>query len=290
MGLFSSAKSTSGSAQKWAQPYAKAAAGTVQDVYGANAPGLADISGKVSSVLPGLLDRFNAGNPAVDAAQGYATDVLGGKYMAGNPHLEGMIGKTLGDVTDRVGAAYGSRGSFGGTAWTSALGEALANAELGLRYGNYGDEMNRMAGAAGMAPSLAQAQYTGLPEILQTSGVAAELPYTGINALSGNLASLFSGGVQKGPGIGGQILGGLAQGAGAALAASDRRLKTNIRRVGTIDNGLPWYKFRYVWDAPDEPLREGLMSDDVRKVRPQAVVIDRLSGFDMVFYPLAMAA
>lgn len=219
MGLFSSAKSTSGSAQKWALPYAKEAAGTVQDVYGANAGNLANISGQVSGVLPGLIDRFNTGDAGVNAAGGYVTDVLGGKFMEGNPWLQGMIDKTAGDVTSRVGAAYGSRGSFGGTAHTTALGKALSEAELGLRYGNYSDEVNRMGSAAGLAPGIAQAQYTGLPEILQTAGLGAEIPYAGINALSGNLSSLFSGGVQKGPGIGGSILGGLASGVGSFLGS-----------------------------------------------------------------------
>lgn len=218
-GLFSSGGSKSGSAQKWAKPFAINAANTVQDVYGQNAGNLADIAGGVSGVLPGLIDRFNQGDQGVDAAGGYVNDVLGGKYLNGNPYLEAMWNKTAGDVTSRVGAAYGSRGSFGGTAWEGALAKALADSETGLRYGNYSDEMNRMGSAAGLAPSIAQAKYTGLPEILQASGVAAELPYTGINALSGNLGNLFSGSVQKQPGIGGSILAGLAQGAGSALAA-----------------------------------------------------------------------
>jgi hypothetical protein len=219
MGLFSGGKSTSGSAQAWAKPFATAAANTVQDVYGQNAGNLANISGQVSGVLPGLIDRFSAGDQGVNAAGGYVSDVLGGKFMGGNPWLQGMIDKTAGDVTSRVGAAYGSRGSFGGTAHTTALGKALAEAELGLRYGNYSDEVNRMGSAAGMAPSIAQARYTGLPEILQTSGLAAELPYAGVNALSGGLGNLFSGGVQKGPGIGASMLGGLASGVGSYLGA-----------------------------------------------------------------------
>lgn len=215
MGLFSSGSSTSGSAQKWAKPFAKEAAGAVQGVYSANAGNLADISAQVSGTLPELLAKFRAGNPGVDAAGGYITDVLGGKYANGNPQLQGMIDQTAGDVTSRVNANFGSRGTFGGTAHTTALGKALAEAENSLRYQNYGDEMSRMSGAAGMAPAIAQGEYVGLPEFLQASGVGAELPYTGINALSSNLASLFSGGTQKGPGLGSQLL---SAGAGAAGA------------------------------------------------------------------------
>lgn len=212
MGLFSSGKSTSrsGSAQKWAKPFAKQAAGTVVNTVNAAAPGLQNMTNAVQGLVPGLLDRFNEGNAGVDAAQGYVTDVLGEKYLNGNQHLNAMIQQMQGNVTDQVGASFGSRGSFGGTKWTEALGGALAEKELALRYGNYSDEMARMGGAAGLAPSIAQAQYTGVPEILQSAGLGAEIPYAGINALSGGLSALFSGGKSKqsGPGIGGAIIGG----------------------------------------------------------------------------------
>lgn len=223
MGLFSGGKSssTSGSAQAWAKPFAKAAVGTVNDVYNQNAPGIQNLTGQVQGLVPGLVDRFNQGNPGVQGAGGYVTDVLGGKYMHGNPFLQGMIDQTAGDVTSRVNANFGSRGSFGGTAHTTALGKALAEAENSLRYGNYSDEMGRMAGAAGLAPSIAQSQYVGLPEIIQSAGAGAELPYTGVNALSGNLASLFGGGkqTQKGPGFLSQALASGAQAAGAYFGA-----------------------------------------------------------------------
>ncbi len=65
--------------------------------------------------------------------------------------------------------------------------------------------------------------------------------------------------------------------------SSDRRLKRDIERIGTLGNGLPWYRFRYLDD--DAP-REGLMSDDVRRVKPSAVVI--VNGFDAVYYEEAM--
>lgn len=222
MGLFSSGSTTSysGSAQRWAKPFAKAAASNVQSVVNDNAAGLQQLTGQVQGLVPGLVAKYNSGNPGVDAAQGYVTDVLGGKYLDGNPFLDSMINQTAGDVTSRVGAAFGSRGSFGGTAYAQALAKGLADSENALRYGNYSDEMSRMGSAAGMAPGIAQGQYTGLPEILQAAGTGAELPYTGINALSGNLSQLFSGGTQKtkGPGIGASILGGVASGAGSALA------------------------------------------------------------------------
>lgn len=79
---------------------------------------------------------------------------------------------------------------------------------------------------------------------------------------------------------------GLA-GQGLQLAMmSDRRLKENIRRVGTLDNGLAVYTYRM---KGDEREQIGLMADEVAKVRPEAVV-RHPSGFDMVRYDLAVGA
>lgn len=86
-------------------------------------------------------------------------------------------------------------------------------------------------------------------------------------------------------GMGG--LFGLGSALVGALPFSDRRTKRDIERIGTLPNGLPWYQFRYVWS--DEP-QQGLMSDDVRKRAPDAIVTDPVTGFDKVNYPLAMEA
>jgi hypothetical protein len=67
---------------------------------------------------------------------------------------------------------------------------------------------------------------------------------------------------------------------------SDRRLKDDIKRVGTLDNGLPVYVFRYKGD--DGPTL-GLMADEVEAVNPEAVVTHR-SGFKMVHYGRAVRA
>lgn len=78
-------------------------------------------------------------------------------------------------------------------------------------------------------------------------------------------------------GLGGTLLGGWAK--------SDRRLKEDISRVGTLDNGLPIYAFRY---KAGGPMQLGLMSDDVRKTHPDAV-FEHADGFDRVDYERAVA-
>lgn len=78
-------------------------------------------------------------------------------------------------------------------------------------------------------------------------------------------------------------LGGLF--GGVASIFSDRRLKRDIKRIGSLDNGLPWYEYRYIWDAETDPMRYGVMSDEVREVMPEAVVVDA-TGFDKVRYDM----
>lgn len=77
------------------------------------------------------------------------------------------------------------------------------------------------------------------------------------------------------------MMGGLfGLGASALTAFSDRRLKTDIVRVGKLDSGLNVYEYRYLW-SDDRQL--GLMADEVAKVRPDAVHM-HASGYAMVDY------
>lgn len=71
---------------------------------------------------------------------------------------------------------------------------------------------------------------------------------------------------------------------GMAIYKSDRRLKRDIVRIGQLDNGLPIYSFRY---RDSDDFHIGLMSDDVREARPEAVHV-MPSGFDAVDYVMAV--
>lgn len=63
------------------------------------------------------------------------------------------------------------------------------------------------------------------------------------------------------------ILGGLF-GLGSSFIMSDRRTKTNIKRIGQADNGLPIYSYNYVWGGP---VQIGFMADEVEAFKPEAV-------------------
>ncbi|HHH89198.1 MAG TPA: tail fiber domain-containing protein [Aliiroseovarius sp.] len=68
----------------------------------------------------------------------------------------------------------------------------------------------------------------------------------------------------------GVILAAVLGGAGAPPPlVSDRRLKTDIARIGTTAHGLPLYRYRYKGFSR---VYEGVMAQDVVKVMPEAVV------------------
>jgi len=65
---------------------------------------------------------------------------------------------------------------------------------------------------------------------------------------------------------------------------SDRRLKTDITRVGKTDNGMPIYRFRYKGDDKNQ-FHIGFMAQDVEKEHPDAV--GESNGYKTVDYSKA---
>jgi hypothetical protein len=65
---------------------------------------------------------------------------------------------------------------------------------------------------------------------------------------------------------------------------SDRRLKTDVVRIGRLPNGLDLYSFRYIFS------RErfvGVMADEVEALMPAAVSVHR-SGYKLVNYAMVL--
>jgi hypothetical protein len=93
-----------------------------------------------------------------------------------------------------------------------------------------------------------------------------------------------------------QFLANIAMGTGALSGStttstqqgsffSDRRLKHDIKEIGTSHNGLPIYTFKYKGD-PESNTHVGFMADEVEKKNPEAVGLDP-SGYKTVDYDKA---
>jgi hypothetical protein len=87
-----------------------------------------------------------------------------------------------------------------------------------------------------------------------------------IGSLLGGAGSFIGAGpsaTSAGSGLAG--IGGLA---GLGKLFSDRRLKQDIVQVGTLFDGTPVYRYRYVGQTP---MQIGVMAQDIEKFAPGAV-------------------
>jgi hypothetical protein len=126
-------------------------------------------------------------------------------------------------------------------------------------------DFNRAGGLFGLVPGMSPVQVDVMSPYQMQQQQNQFNSQMGANASNG-----FWGGV-------GQL--------GSAFMMSDRRVKTDIERVGTLDNGLPVYLFRYLDGGP---LQIGLMAQDVQEVKPEAV--RDFDGVLAVDYRKAVAA
>ena len=173
-------------------------------------------SGRVFDQQQPSLDKFSAmqmdtygrlapgDEQGIMGSQGLVNDTIGGKYLNGNPYLEGMIGQTRDNVTDQVNGQFSLGGRYGSGQHTGILAKYLADAENNMRFNNYGMER----GYQNQAIDQAQSLMNGSQGLLNN---AAELPWIGVGALNGNVRQASNGyGVQttkQSGNIGGQLMG-----------------------------------------------------------------------------------
>jgi hypothetical protein len=290
LGKKSSKTKSTNEPPKWAKPYLTGAADQISGVVSGNQGNLDAQAGQIRGFLPGLGDKAFGDNPGLDAANGYAMDTLGGKYLdQQNPYLQSMIDQTGNDVSNRVNNLFGRSGASLGTQHAGVMTRELANSENQLRYGNYAQERQNQQGAAGLMPALNQSQYAGVMPYLAAQQTAGQLPYSGIGNL-GQIGGLFGGyGTQTGTqpgGWGGQLLGAAA--AAAPFILSEPEAKTSIKLVRRDPDGLGWYDYAYKRE-PDTMLH-GVMADEVEKLRPWALGPRMSNGWRTVNYAKLEAA
>lgn len=250
---------------KWQMSQLSPAIGEITSVYNQNKGAVGDIASGVQGLIPGLTDRFTQGDPNVNAARGYNSDVLSGKYLTGNPFLQQIIDQTSNDVMGAVGGKFGGSGSFGGTKYYDALGKGLGEAIGGLRYSDYNTQMGRMDQAAGQAGSFGAADNQNLAALLQVAQAGTSLPFAAANNYGSLIGSLVGNSGQSKSSDGGASTLGSALTA-AALAFSDRRLKSSIEQVGSFPDGLGIYEYDIFGER-----QRGVMADEVGQLRPWAL-------------------
>lgn len=132
--------------------------------------------------LQALEARAAAGSPLTQAAQTQLQGTIQGNYLSGNPFFQGAFApaaqaatqqfqSALGDISSKASLAgrYGSgaMGSLQDRA-AGAFGQSLANTAGQLAYQNYEAERARQQAATMAAPTMAQADYQDIQNMLQS--------------------------------------------------------------------------------------------------------------------------
>ncbi|CAM2142707.1 protein of unknown function [Pararobbsia alpina] len=228
--------------------YGSGAAANAQNM---NQQGLATQLANAQNNLYGSMYQTNEGNQLNAAGQ------LSNNYnTAAQQQLQGSYNAP--NIVNSVNSGISNLYNMGGNQ------QALAQSQINAPWQLLNNYSNLIQGQYGGNTSTSTPYYT--------NNAAGAL---GGATMGATLGSSLSNGSSYG-GAAGALLGGLA-------AYSDRRLKEDIEITDErLANGLPVYRYRYVWDAP-HARRFGVMADDVRRVHPGAVTTDAI-GFDMVDY------
>lgn len=182
-------KSTSRPAAEYA-PYIMGGANALQGAYDTNAPAIQSATNSVTGLLPSMLEKYQQGNPAVNAATSYNADVLSGRYLGGNPELDNVVSRSVNDTVNAGQAALGLRGLTGGSSYADILSRNAGRVASDLRYGDYNQERARMATAAGQAPGIASADAIQVAPMLATLD-ASQTPLRAAAGYSSGLAGLL---------------------------------------------------------------------------------------------------
>ena len=171
------------------------------------------------------------------AAQGLGT--LGNQQMQNNIANYGMLT---------------SAGGFEQQQAQNDINAQLAKFNQAFQYPQ--QQLGMMESSLGMTPYDTGSSGTSASTTTQTQSNPAAMALGGLQTLGG----LFSGNPMMAAG-----------GASSMFGGSDRRLKTDIQKIGTHSTGLPIYAYRYKGDPKSYPKVAGPMAEDVMKIAPHAV-------------------
>jgi len=212
--------------------------------------------GLMSTLFGGSKNSSTSDNKAWDYLSGVLKPGIEGGLNAFDRLGEELAGG-FGGYKDKAGFNFqlgeGLKGISGGAAALGGLrsgdtGRAAISYGNNLQSGMYDNYLDRLGSLGGMAGNLAG--------ILTGAGSTSTSKGKSGNGLVSGLTSIFS----------------------------DRRLKGNVNRIGTADNGLPIYSYEYT-NSPGVT-HIGFMADEVEALHPEAV--SEFMGYKTVDYGKAV--
>lgn len=181
--------------------------------------------------------------------------------------------------------AQGYNQAQGAAAFQNAQRQAALQEQLALRSQPLNEIAAIMGGAQVQMPQFQAYQGADVAAApifgaTQAAGNFAQQNYqnqmAGYNAQMGLLGNVAG---MAGTALGGQLGGAIGKGLFGGATPSDRRLKSNIVRVGTHPLGIGIYEYDIFGER-----QRGVMADEVEAVKPEAVTTHPTEGYKMVYY------
>jgi hypothetical protein len=211
--------------------------------------------------------------PQLTQAQDQFTQNLADRGLPAGSQLYGSLSDQFNSNRNNLLTQTAQDAISQGLAYTQAQNQARQQQQqanqsyltgMGQAYGQFTPGLNSffspsgidVTGSASLAQSGAQNNYNALMQAYSGN-------MQGITGLLGSLGAAYIGAPSK-----------------SDPSKSDRRLKTDITRIGETDDGIPLYSFRYKGEST---FRIGPMADEVRQRQPDAVFTGP-DGYDRVFY------
>lgn len=249
-------------------------------------------------------DRATNGNETMNAAEGYAGDVLAGKYLNSDPYSDQVFQNIQSKVMPSVASQFMGAGRTGSGMHADTATRALTESYAPYASAQYQSGLDRIGQAASMAPMFAANDYADInalqsigqqQQALNQADIEAEmrkyayqqdLPYNNLDQYMSSIQGNYGGTSTSAqpyykPSLFGQIAGGLLGAAGTlGPLLSDARAKQNIRRVGEMYDGTPIHAYQYIGS---DVTHFGVIAQEVEMVHPEAVSM-RPDGLKAVNY------
>jgi hypothetical protein len=215
---------------------------------------------------------------------GAETGDIFGRSLAAQQQAAALQGQTFGQSLAARQALLAQQQQQQATAM------ALRSQLIGERGTLFGQDLAARQALLGERIAEQERQYGQFFNLAQLGQASAAGQTANIQQAAGNIGSLLTqqanafaagqiGAANARAQLGQTLLEGAVTAGAFAAGKSDRRVKTDIVRIGAMDNGLPLYSFRYK-GKPE--FHMGLMAQDVEKVKPEAVI--EINGIKHVNY------
>jgi len=249
-----------------------------------------------------LITNLATSNP-LGTAKTALDDVITGQFSVSDP-LQRVLDDTISKTVNNVTSQYSSAGRLGSDAFGTALGEGIASGVAPTLANALEADASRKLSAVGMMPgilssdlgllgalsgvgreeqALNQALLDRPAQTVAASNQANQQRINNLIAALGGAPTPTSTTQSSSP----SNLDAITAIALAASAFSDRRLKVDIKKIGTHSTGLNVYEWE--WNAKafvlglDKHPRKGFIAQEVQKVFPDAVV-EGSHGYLMIDY------